>query len=186
MAFSPWSGSGHAHRITFLPDVLVRNDRREIRVADRRGRHVVTVPSPYPPAVIQMSLLSPPPIGRPRLGDIRSRAQRDGVAFFMPAYHEAANLRVLVPRTVDYFRRLACPFTVIIVDDGSTRDDTYETAERLAQAFPGQVQAIHHPQNKGYGAALRSGIRGALRTGHRLIAFCDADGQFDIQSFGTL
>jgi putative flippase GtrA len=123
---------------------------------------------------------------RPALGDIRARVQQDGVAFFLPAYNEAANLRVIVPRTVDYFRGLDCPYTVIVVDDGSTRDDTFETAERLAAAYPGQVRAVHHAQNRGYGAALRTGIRAALQTPHGLIAFCDADGQFDIRSFGTL
>jgi glycosyltransferase involved in cell wall biosynthesis len=75
---------------------------------------------------------------------------------------------------------------VIIVDDGSTRDDTFEAAEQLAQAYPAQVQAVHHPQNQGYGAAVRSGIRAGLQTRHNLIGFCDADGQFEIESFGTL
>lgn len=123
---------------------------------------------------------------RPELAEIRARAQQEGVAFFLPAYNEAANLRVIVPRTVDYFRSLACPFTIIIVDDGSARDDTFEAAERLADRYPGQVRAVHHAQNQGYGAAVRTGIRAALQTPHRLIAFCDADGQFDIESFGTL
>jgi putative flippase GtrA len=123
---------------------------------------------------------------RPPAELIRARAQRDGVAFFLPAYNEAANLRVIVPRTVAYFDDLACPFSVIIVDDGSTRDETYEVAERLAKAHPGHVQTLHHAGNEGYGAALCSGFAAALRTGHGLVGFCDADGQFDIGSFGTL
>ena len=129
---------------------------------------------------------SPQAESRPGLEEIRARAQREGVAFFLPAFNEAANLRIIVPRIVDYFLRLACRFTVIIVDDGSTRDDTFEAAERLANAYPAYVQAVHHPQNKGYGAALQSGMRAGLETGHGLIAFCDADDQFDIESFGTL
>jgi glycosyltransferase involved in cell wall biosynthesis/putative flippase GtrA len=123
---------------------------------------------------------------RPALDEIRARTREEGVAFFLPAFNEAANLRAIVPRAVDYFHRLACPFTVTIVDDGSTRDDTFETAEQLAHAYPGHVQALHHPRNLGYGAALQSGMRAGLETGHGLIAFCDADGQFDIESFGTL
>lgn len=123
---------------------------------------------------------------RPALNQIRGRARRDGVAFFLPAYNEAANLRTLVPRTVGYFQRLDCPFTVTIVDDGSARDDTFETAEQLAHAYPDHVRAVHHTRNQGYGAALQTGIRAGLETGHGLIAFCDADGQFDIESFGTL
>lgn len=123
---------------------------------------------------------------RPPAELIRARVQHDGVAFFLPAYNEAANLRMIVPRIVAYFDDLACDFSVIIVDDGSTRDETYEVAERLAEAYPGRVQALHHAGNEGYGAALRSGLAAALRTGHGLVGFCDADGQFDIGSFGTL
>ncbi len=123
---------------------------------------------------------------RPGLQEISGRAQRDGVAFFLPAFNEAANLRNIVPGMVGYFCRLACPFTIIIVDDGSTEDDTYEAAEQLARNYPGYVQAVHHSRNKGYGAALQTGFRAALDTGHGLIGFCDADDQFEIASFGTL
>lgn len=123
---------------------------------------------------------------RPSLEEIRGRAQQDGVAFFLPAFNEAANLRQIVPGIVGYFGQLACPFTIIIVDDGSTEDDTYEAAEQLARDYPGYVQAVHHSRNKGYGAALQTGFRAALDTGHELIGFCDADGQFEIASFGTL
>ena len=123
---------------------------------------------------------------RPGLEEISGRAQQDGVAFFLPAFNEAANLRNIVPGMVGYFGRLACPFTIIIVDDGSTEDDTFEAAEQLARNYPGYVQAVHHSRNKGYGAALQTGFRAALDTGHGLIGFCDADDQFEIASFGTL
>lgn len=123
---------------------------------------------------------------RPNLNDIRARVQREGVAFFMPAYNEAANLLVVVPRIISYFLGLDCPFTIIIVNDGSTKDHTYEVAEMLAEMYPRFVMAVHHEQNQGYGGALQTGINTALTTGHGLIGFSDADGQFDIESFGTL
>jgi putative flippase GtrA len=123
---------------------------------------------------------------RPSLAYVRAKAQGEGVAFFLPAFNEAVNLRILVPKLVHYFHTLACPFTVIIVDDGSATDDTYETAERMAEAHNGYVRVVHHDQNMGYGAALQTGLRTALGTGHGLIAFCDADNQFDAESFGTL
>ena len=75
---------------------------------------------------------------------------------------------------------------MIIVNDGSNADDTYETAERMADVYTGYVRVVHHSQNMGYGAALQTGLRTALRTEHGLIAFCDADNQFDVESFGTL
>jgi hypothetical protein len=123
---------------------------------------------------------------RPGVNDTRLRLRGEGVAFFLPAFNEAANLSVLLPATVDYFSNLTCPFTIIIINDGSIRDDTYAVAEHLAHTYPGHVQAVHHEYNQGYGAALRTGIQAALQTGHSLIGFCDADDQYEIQSFGTL
>ncbi len=123
---------------------------------------------------------------RPGLARIRAKVQKEGVAFFLPAFNEAHNLRILVPKLVNYFHSLNCPFTVIIVNDGSAADDTYETAERMADAYPDCLRVVHHSHNMGYGAALQTGLRNALDTGHGLIAFCDADNQFDIESFGTL
>jgi putative flippase GtrA len=123
---------------------------------------------------------------RPSLAGIRAKVQEEGVAFFLPAFNEADNLRTLVPELVSYLHFLDCAFTVIIVNDGSAADDTYETAERMADAYPGAVRVVHHSQNMGYGAALQTGLRTALDAGHGLIAFCDADNQFDVESFGTL
>lgn len=124
---------------------------------------------------------------RPSLRQIQLRAQHEGIAFFLPAYNEAQNLQIIVPKLVRYLAEtLACPFRVIIVNDGSTADDTYETAERLAEKFFNSVSVVHHPRNMGYGAALKSGLRAALASQHNLIAFCDADNQFEVESLGTL
>jgi dolichol-phosphate mannosyltransferase len=54
-------------------------------------------------------------------------------------------------------------YDVVVIDDGSTDD----TPEYLAR-FPFPV--IRHPQNRGLGAAIKSGMRYALEHGHEL--FC--------------
>jgi hypothetical protein len=123
---------------------------------------------------------------RPRAGETRMRLRYESVAFFLPAFNEAANLRELVPRIVEYFDDLVRQFMVVIVDDGSTTDDTYAIGEHLAHTYPTHVQVVHHANNNGYGGALKTGIRASLETGHSLIGFCDADQQFEIESFGTL
>jgi putative flippase GtrA len=123
---------------------------------------------------------------RPSLAYLRAEVQEEGVAFVLPAFNEADNLGILVPKLVDYLYTLSCPFSVIIVDDGSAADDTYEIAERMSELYTGYVHAVHHHENMGYGAAIQTGLRSALGTGHGLIAYCDADNQFDSESFGTL
>lgn len=49
---------------------------------------------------------------------------------------------------------------IIIVDDGSTKDNTAEIADRYAKEYPGIVRAIHQ-ENGGHGEAVNTGIRNA-------------------------
>ena len=122
----------------------------------------------------------------PELTQIVGRAQELGIALFLPAYNEAVNLQILIPRIFGYLRSLTCPFTIIIVNDGS-KDETGAVADFFEAQYSGHVIAVHHSPNQGYGGALITGIKTALeRTRHGLIAFCDSDNQFKIESLGTL
>ena len=46
---------------------------------------------------------------------------------------------------------------VIIVDDGSTKDDTAEIADRYAKMYPTIVKAVHQ-ENGGHGEAVNTGL----------------------------
>jgi glycosyltransferase involved in cell wall biosynthesis len=59
---------------------------------------------------------------------------------------------------------------VVVVDDGST-DRTSEVAEREG------ALVVRHPENRGKGAALRTGFAEALRLGATSAVTVDADGQ---------
>ncbi len=104
------------------------------------------------------------------------------LSYFFPAHNEEANLEGLVSEALDTLPDLAETFEVVIVDDGS-RDDTPAIADRLADLHPGLVRVVHHPTNRGYGAALRSGLRAAR---HELVAFTDGDRQFKVADLGRL
>ena len=104
------------------------------------------------------------------------------LSYFFPAHNEEANLEGLVGEALDTLPELARVFEIIIVDDGS-RDGTPAIADRLAEAHPDIVRAVHHPTNRGYGAALRSGFRAAR---FDLVAFTDGDRQFRVVDLGRL
>lgn len=88
------------------------------------------------------------------------------VAIVIPAYNEAEGLPGVLAALVPWLDRGA---EIIVVDDGSTDD----TARVAAQ---GGARVIRHRNNKGYGAALKAGIRAAE---HEIVVLFDADGQFD-------
>src|SRR5881409_3441839 len=99
----------------------------------------------------------------------------------LPAYNEAANLHATVEGALEVLRELGGRFEVIVVDDGS-RDGTGGLADALARETP-EVRAVHHPSNRGYGAAIRSGFAAATLP---WLFFTDADGQFDLRELPTL
>lgn len=70
---------------------------------------------------------------------------------------------------------------ILVVDDGST-DNTARIAREIA-ARNENVWVINHPQNLGYGAALKTGFEQA--TGD-LIGFLDADGTYPPEFFPKL
>ena len=104
------------------------------------------------------------------------------LSYFFPAHNEEANVEGLVEEALAVLPTLADTFEIIIVNDGS-RDRTQAIADELTAAHPDVVRAVHHPVNRGYGGALRSGF-GAAR--FELVAFTDGDRQFQVVDLGRL
>ncbi len=99
---------------------------------------------------------------------------RTNVAVIIPAYNEAG----LIASTIKGIRKFT-DADIIVVSDGST-DNTVNEA-RAAGAL-----AIELPFNLGYGAALQTGFKYALRRGYEFAIQMDADGQHDPSSIKTL
>jgi glycosyltransferase involved in cell wall biosynthesis len=104
------------------------------------------------------------------------------LSYFFPAHNEEANLEALVEEALATLPTIADEFEIIAVNDGS-KDRTREIADRLAEAHPGVVRAIHHEVNRGYGGALRSGFEASR---FELLAFTDGDRQFKVADLGRL
>ncbi len=101
-----------------------------------------------------------------------------GVAVVMPAFREEANLTGTVEDMLAALDMMGDEHLVVIVNDGSD-DRTGEVADELADRYPGRVHVVHHEVNKGYGAAVRTGIATALdRTDVPWVFLTDSDGQF--------
>jgi len=93
----------------------------------------------------------------------------DRLSVIIPAYNE---VRAIGPTLEDVQRVMSdagLTGEIIVVDDGST-DGTGDEVSRHPQ-----VRLVRHPHNKGYGAALKTGIRQAH---HDTIVILDADGTY--------
>jgi glycosyltransferase involved in cell wall biosynthesis len=97
------------------------------------------------------------------------------LSLVFPACDEERNVGPLVDAALALAPRLARRFEIVVVDDGS-RDGTAAEVERRRAAAP-TLRLVRHPSNRGYGAALRSGLRAARGD---LVFFSDADLQFDL------
>ena len=94
------------------------------------------------------------------------------ISVFFPAYNEESNIKKVVLLTQSILENIAKKYEIIIIDDGS-KDKTSEEVNKIKN---NKIRLIKHDKNKGYGAALASGF---YNSKYELIAFTDADGQFD-------
>ena len=86
----------------------------------------------------------------------------------LPAYNEAERL----PAVLAAIRAAGGATEIVVVDDGSA-DATAEVAAKEG------AHVLRHPFNLGYGAALQTFYKYALRSGAELAVQLDADGQHD-------
>jgi hypothetical protein len=96
-----------------------------------------------------------------------------GVVAIIPAYNEERNIGSVVLR----LRHILD--TVIVVDDGST-----DATAQVATLAGGQV--VHHATNRGYGAAIQSGLNAAHQLDPRAVVLMDADGQHRVEDVRDL
>ena len=97
-----------------------------------------------------------------------------GLSVVLPCHQEAANVADAIRAAGSAAARGAAEHEIVVVDDGST-DATAEIASRAVDGS-GRVRLLVHAHNRGYGAALRSGIEAARMP---WVLLCDADLQFD-------
>ena len=99
----------------------------------------------------------------------------------IPAYNEEHGITEIATRVLSVAAELkkvgVNQLELLVVDDGS-RDQTAQVASKIKG-----VTLIRHPQNKGYGAALKTGFAQARG---QLIGFLDADGTYPPEYFPKL
>lgn len=94
------------------------------------------------------------------------------ISIIIPVFNEELAIEQVLSDVLENYKNCE----VIVVDDGST--DT--TRQRLGKF---DVSVISHKTNKGYGAALKTGIRNATKD---IIITIDADGEHSVKDIELL
>jgi len=93
------------------------------------------------------------------------------LSIIVPVYNEENAVGELVDELKTVLDEVKKPYEIIIVDDGST-DNTADTLRGK------KVILIHHPENRGYGAAIKTGIKNAR---YDLILLIDGDRSYPVK-----
>ncbi len=96
--------------------------------------------------------------------------ERIALSVVIPAYNEQERIEATIRRTLEYLAGRGFGFEVIVADDGS-RDETALRVEALARGDR-RLSVIRLPQNRGKGAAVRTGV---LASRGVRVLFMDAD-----------
>ena len=103
------------------------------------------------------------------------------VSFAIPCYNSAGYMDHCVQSILDGADG-AEDIEIIIVDDGSQKDETPEKADAWARKLPGIVKAVHQ-ENGGHGTAVLTGLANAEGTFFKVV---DADDWVDADALRAL
>ena len=96
------------------------------------------------------------------------------ITFAVPCYNSAAYME----HCVDTLLQGGDDIEIILVDDGSTRDETPAICDRYQERYPGIVRAIHQ-ENGGHGEGVNQGIRNAQGVYYKVV---DSDDWVDVDA----
>lgn len=83
------------------------------------------------------------------------------ITFAIPCYNSAAYMDKCIESILACGGDQGCDdIEIVIVDDGSVKDDTAEKADRWEQLHPGIIKAVHQ-ENGGHGQAVNTGLANA-------------------------
>lgn len=102
------------------------------------------------------------------------------LSIILPCYNEEENIKAMLNDVRDFLIASKTPCEIVAVNDGS-RDRSAILLAEWQRAHP-ELTVVSHRQNRGYGAALRSGFEAARGD---LIFFTDSDRQFDIRELAA-
>lgn len=107
--------------------------------------------------------------------------QLSSLSIFFPCLNDALVLPTLIKKANTIASKFTNEYEIIIVNDGST-DDSLKVLRKMKKIYS-RLKIIDHGENRGYGAALRSGFKNSNKD---WVFYTDGDGQYDVGELSKL
>src|SRR3989338_4035082 len=99
------------------------------------------------------------------------------LSVIVPIYNEGKHVRVFLESLKTLLQTLQIDFEIIAVNDGSA-DESFAQASLVSG-----INVLQHASNRGYGAALKTGI---LKAQYDYVMIIDADGTYPLEHIKDL
>jgi glycosyltransferase involved in cell wall biosynthesis len=100
-----------------------------------------------------------------------SEPEQPIITFAIPCYNVADYMDHCINTILDGAKEFLDRIEIILVDDGSTKDDTAQMVDSWQETHPDIIRAIHQ-ENGGHGQAVNTGLKNARGTYFKVV---DAD-----------
>ena len=101
--------------------------------------------------------------------------RKPDISLFFPVYRDEKTVRQVAQKALLVLAEEATRYEVLIIDDGCPNGSGVIADELAAENE--HVRVIHHEVNRGYGAAVRTGLEGAR---YEWVCFTDGDDEYDV------
>jgi len=104
------------------------------------------------------------------------------ISNFFPVYNDWGTIGSMVALSILTLEELTDDYEIILVNDGSNQV-TLDVLNFIEKEFQGKVRVVHHKKNRGYGSALKTGIKESKKD---FIFYTDGDAQYDVRELKKL
>ncbi len=117
-----------------------------------------------------------------------SEKEIEGLSILIPVYNEVGNINNSLEKLLDVMKNFKNNFEVLIINDGSTDGTEAVIKNYLSEIdishshFLKNINIISHDENRGYGAALKTGIK---ESKYNYFAITDADQTYPDEKIPT-
>ena len=97
------------------------------------------------------------------------------ISLVFPLYKDKSTVKIMISKSLNILKKTKKKFEIIIIDDGCPQN-----SGKVAQAYSkknSKIKVFFHKKNKGYGAAIKTGIK---KSKYDCIFLIDGDNEYNV------